>query len=526
MKIRSLLLGSIAAAGLTTGAFAADVPQVLTTLNLCDALGLTGLTVSSDNNCLQISGEVKYEFQWGDFKGINTVAMTAGGYDNFTIMDNDNETGTPPGAAMRDQDWYSKVEAYLKFVGTADTDVGPAKVVIKLKDIYERATRNENNSGVNGITEDGAVLVNVVPNVVAVPAGTPAVAAYKMFAQLDTIDGTPLYNIYDAGGNQLVGGYNATGVYDGVGLFTVGSTRGDDYNGIGGDDTGGFVMDEAYVAIGGATVLSAGKKGSIRNIGDDAPFNWLGLFLAEKVDTGVLWTKDLLPDGGHVIQLVHDFGNGLSGGVGLENLQGNGPKAGTAVGVLAFAGEKITAHITGAAGGVLDGTVENFGIHAGITGTFNMLKIRGAVAADNSSYVNALASAEVTFDMFKIAWSGEFADKTNDAIAADYGAGASLGITVTDGITINLGGRWYHDGPTANNGYQAAAQIVAAVTETLTVTGEIGVYGLMVPVGTTDIYGKAILAWNPGGGFTTSLTGEVHQNGGYKATFKAGKAMD
>ena len=55
------------------------------------------------------------------------------------------------------------------------------------------------------------------------------------------------------------------------------------------------MIDEAYVAIGGATVLSAGKKGSILNFGDDAPFNWLGLFLSEKVDTGVKWTKDLHP---------------------------------------------------------------------------------------------------------------------------------------------------------------------------------------------------------------------------------------
>ena len=54
-------------------------------------------------------------------------------------------------------------------------------------------------------------------------------------------------------------------------------------------------LDEAYVAIGGATVLSAGKKGSIMNFDDDAPFNWLGLFLSEKVDAGVKWTKDLYP---------------------------------------------------------------------------------------------------------------------------------------------------------------------------------------------------------------------------------------
>ena len=42
----------------------------------------------------------------------------------------------------------------------------------------------------------------------------------------------------------------------------------------------------------------------------------------------------------------------------------------------------------------------------------------------------------------------------------------------------------------------------------------------------TDIYGKAILAWAPGGGFTSSLAGEVHQNGAYKATFKAGKVIN
>ena len=96
---------------------------MLTTLDLCDALGLTGLTISSDNNCLQISGEVKYEFNWGDYKGTeHRRHRRAGGYDAFTIIDNDAER-----RSARDQDWNSKVEAYLKFVGTADTDVGPGQ---------------------------------------------------------------------------------------------------------------------------------------------------------------------------------------------------------------------------------------------------------------------------------------------------------------------------------------------------------------------------------------------------------------
>ena len=46
MKIRSLVLGSVAAAGLSTAGFAADL-GVLTSLDVCDNLGLSGLTISS-----------------------------------------------------------------------------------------------------------------------------------------------------------------------------------------------------------------------------------------------------------------------------------------------------------------------------------------------------------------------------------------------------------------------------------------------------------------------------------------------
>src|SRR3954463_1058751 len=67
MKLKSLILGSVAAAGLSTGAFAADL-GVLTSLDVCDSLGISGLTISSDTNCLQISGGVSYEFNWGDYR--------------------------------------------------------------------------------------------------------------------------------------------------------------------------------------------------------------------------------------------------------------------------------------------------------------------------------------------------------------------------------------------------------------------------------------------------------------------------
>jgi len=79
MKIKSLLLGSLALAGVSgfaAGAQAADLAKgVMTSLDVCDALGLSGLTISSDTDCLQITGGVSYMFAWGDYKaGAGTAA--------------------------------------------------------------------------------------------------------------------------------------------------------------------------------------------------------------------------------------------------------------------------------------------------------------------------------------------------------------------------------------------------------------------------------------------------------------------
>jgi hypothetical protein len=490
MKIRSLLLGSVAAAGLSTGAYAADL-GVLTSLDVCDALGLSGLTISSDTNCLQITGSVSYEFQWGDYEGDSTASVLVAPYTQYSSAPaNDGLVVTGAGAHTlktpgfeagfpdRNLDWYSKVEAWIKFVATADSDFGPAKAVIKIKDLQEWKTVNERY--IAGKVSPFAPTVDLYG-----PAGVP------------------------------------DGVADGVA-------------GTGGDHTFGPIFDEAYVSVGDSTVLMAGKKGTIMNFGDDVPLNFLGLFNSEKVDTGVKWNVSL-PDGGHVIQVVSDLGNGVSVGAGLEKLELTGATAGTAVGVLSYAGDGIAAHVTLVAGGVLDGIVENWGIHAGVSGTFDIVKFVGAFAADNSGYWNALGSASATFDMFTIAVSGEAVQ--NNATSGggngglDYGVGGSVSAAVTDGVTVNLGGRWYQDTGAADTGWQVAAQLVAAVTETITLTGEVGAYGDIEPAafnGPYDpvYYGAAQVAWAPGGGFTSSVKGEVFSNGAYRATFKAAKTFE
>lgn len=436
MKIRSLLLGSVAAAGLSTGgAFAADL-GVLTSLDLCDELGLSGLTISSESNCLQITGEVKYKFTWGDYRPADVTINTGHSDVSFIAGDGFN-------------DWQSRFDAWIKFVATANSDFGPAKAVLKLKEV------------------DHARV-------------------------------------------------------DGEGPAFTGSS-----------DTGGVVLDEAYVSIGDSTVIMAGKKGSIMNKGDDEPLTWLDLFNSESVDRGVSWgplktgnpliigdgvNNDGLGDGGHVIQVTSDLGNGFTVSGGLEKLDGANllGGAGTAVGVLAYAGEGISAHITGAAAGVLDGDVEAWGVHAGFAGTFDNFKVVLAGAFGHAEdqlapfvadydYWNVLASASATFDMFTIAGAVEAVDQDG---VTDYGASGSVSFAVSEGVTVNVGGRWYQANikDAGADNYQVAAGVSAAVTESITVTGEVG----YVQDRWDDIfYGSAKLAWAPGGGYTSSIKGTI-----------------
>jgi len=449
MKYKHIALSGIALLGLSTTTMAADL-GVLTSLDVCDALGLSGLTISSETNCLQISGGVSYEFNWGDYRGAYQWADTELGPPPTTPISTLYPNG-PDGANL---DWESRVEAWLRLVGTADSDFGPAKANIKLRQIQYPRVQNQ--------------------------------------------------------------------APDTDGLFATDSVE----------------INEAYVSIGDDTVIMAGRKSSIANFDDDVPYNFLGLANSSGVLFGGVTYAAPVPTGNHVIQVVSDLGNGVSVGAGLENLADDTPEeAGTLVGVVQYRGENISAHVTGLAGGVLDGTIETYALHAGFTGTFDIFRVRAAVAADSEGFWNALATAQATFDIFEIALSAEAATDrdlagpgpADDTLTGDidWGVGGSIGATISDGVAIKLGGRYYSDAFSDVDGYQIAAQLVADVTENLTATAEIGVYGTDNPtLPETDFYGAAELAWAPGGGFTSSLKGEAHQTGAYRVTFKAAKSFE
>jgi hypothetical protein len=409
MKIRSLLLGSVAAAGLASSGFAADL-GVVTSLDVCDELGISGLTISSDDNCLVIDGGVSMEYSIGDFLPAQSISDL-----DVVLGVNPADINVPDAGGVIDS--ALDIDAWLRFVATADSDFGPAKATIKLL--------SENLS----TTPDPAVL-----------------------------------------------------------------------------------LDEAWVSIGDTTVLMAGHKGSIFNDGDDKPLNYLGLFTSSKVDVGVGFRSAVPATGGNVIQVVSNLGNGVSIGGAIENLQSGTPAPITGVGVISYAGDGLSGHASFAVDQNSD-----WKVHTGFTGTWDPVSVVGAFAADSGGWWNALGSASATFDMFTLAVSGEATS------GGEWGVGGSVSATVSEGVTVNLGSRWFDDTAGPGGAWQVEGGVSAAVTETITLTAAVGaIDGVSSP---TIFYGKAGLAWAPGGGFTASVEGYANSDGGYKGTFKAAKTI-
>jgi len=285
------------------------------------------------------------------------------------------------------------------------------------------------------------------------------------------------------------------------------------------------MLSEAYVMAGNQTFLVAGlAPKTIANTADDQPYNFLGMFNSSNVNTGVGF-PNFPPTGGVVLQILSDIGNGFSIGGALENLNNSNPtQAGTAIGVINYDANGITAHATFLAGGVLDGIIENWGIHTGFSYNYDdIYKIRAAGAFDKSGYWNVLGTAQATFDMFTLAGSAE-ATSGNEV-----GFGVSASAQVTTSVKINAGLRWFDTNTLLANteSYDAAVQLVAAVTDTISLTSTVGITGnnyVLNPVTNVAYFGSE-LAWAPGGGFETSIGAKANSFGAYSITFKTSKEI-
>ncbi|MEQ1770734.1 MAG: hypothetical protein ABL879_12935, partial [Devosia sp.] len=391
--------------------FATDL-GVETSLDVCDALGLSGLTISSDTNCLVITGEVNFEFDWGDF----STAPDPDARNEITNNTVEFDQGVGP------NDWNTTVTGFLQFKATADSDFGPAVAVVNLG--FNAANLNNNN----------------------------------------------LESVF---------------------------------------------LNELWVGIGDTTMIMAGLKGSIFNTDDDEPLNWLGLFNSQMVDAGVGF--DTGPDtGGIVLQVVHDMGNGLSIGGALEDLNNNG----TAVGVLAYASDTVSAHASFAVNDILSGGFSDWFLHAGFTGTFDTVKVVGAIAAEED-YWNILGSASITFDTITLAVSGEADDTPVDDM--QFGLGGSITAAIDDGVSVSGGVRFWQE-EDGDQTLQAAVGVTADVSEGLSATAEAGWVG--DDLGAELFYGKGELTWAPGGGFTATASAEANTLGAFKLGTTMSKTIE
>ncbi|MDR3475277.1 MAG: hypothetical protein P4M09_26800 [Devosia sp.] len=467
-------------------------------------MGHSGLTISSGSSCLSISGSVTYAYTWGDWStnrflapDLAADAETA----NSAMSLDDGLTVIGAGSANGEShDWRSRRETLLRVGSTSSSDFGTMQGVIELKSVEDWQSKN---------------------------------------------------------GGARTPGIDATG----------GSA----------DNNGALVINQAYVSIGDTTVLSAGKKNTIAPRGDDEPFNFLGLINAmsprpEVQGFGVYFRNyagQTMPLGGDSVSIVSDFGNGWSAGAAVENLDAQTSyggvaagvdAAGTAIGFVAYRDQTVSAHATVFAGGVLDGIVENWGLHTGITGNFGPVRMRAALAADDTGYWNGLVSAEDRYDMFVLAASAEATSGDPDVSGdEEYGFGGSASTNFGD-VLVNGGFRWFDTDASKpdTETYQIALQASMPVSEALRLSGEVGYYGGaasltdgMVTVlgsGIADPYVGLGLTWSAGapafgappaapgggaagpvgpppggGGFLLSTRGEFYTSGAFRTTFLLSK---
>eukprot|EP00003_Mantamonas_plastica_P014491 TRINITY_DN25187_c0_g1_i1.p1 TRINITY_DN25187_c0_g1~~TRINITY_DN25187_c0_g1_i1.p1 ORF type:complete len:422 (-),score=45.91 TRINITY_DN25187_c0_g1_i1:25-1290(-) len=272
------------------------------------------------------------------------------------------------------------------------------------------------------------------------------------------------------------------------------------------------VIDEAFVSIGDNTVLTAGKTGSIANEDDAESFGYFEVGF-EDIASSI---------GGHVIQVSHNVGNGVSIAVGLEHLEtaGGGADHGSLVGVVAVDQDWGSAHATFVADDVMrNGGTQTWSAHLGAT--FNAtddLKIRGAALFENdgtTTTYETLAAAQFTFDMFTLAVAAGADDIDGDdmhdgntiwSADEDWFVELSGSADVTDGVSLTVAYLW--NGEDGNNNIQTfAAEVSADVSDNLTATFGVEhdqiTSSLVADYSDTDI--SAELAWAPGGGYDASI---------------------
>jgi hypothetical protein len=472
MKLRSLLLGLTALTGLTTASYATDL-GVLTTQDMCDELGLNGLSLGGP-------------------------AEPPPGGDALAPPPPGKPAGVPPSGPPPSSGGVS--------IGSADTCLTFSGGI----DMYFKTGNYRADWGTDGNAKLSPFpgIFPVYPYVIWNSGGEDSLVDIDVWWKIVASSATDF------------GPASAT-----IKLLL------EDSNGTGDASP---VVDDAYVSIGDQTMLMAGRKSTIFNRGDDDVLSgypgFFGLYYGNLVtpppatsdlgppDSGAGRYQVIMPGQpnfkGSVIQVVSDLGNGVTLSGGLEGI---GQDNGTAlVGVVAYQGDGISTHLSGATN--ID--TGEWITHAGFKGTWDSLTFTSGLAADSTGYWNGTASASVGVDIFKLAASGEYVHFEGPGPAEDlFGAGASISALVSPDVTLNGASRYITNLATSERAVQFEAMVDAAVMQTLNLSAAVGVHDSTFEAGVPDDdfpghsgafgtvgYARAGAFWRPGGGFTGAAT--------------------
>lgn len=471
MKLKSLLLGSAAALALTSGALAADPRASIVSLDVCDAYGITGLTIASSDTCLKISGSVTYDFQWGDYT--NAVGGTVGepGAVNAAPaaipvwaggVANRNVGNWRDGA----NDWRTRLETILKFEATTQTDAGAAKATIAFRERDYLETFG-NDPSVAATSPTGAFVhtgadrhpLRIEEAWVSFGDTTVLMAGRK--GSIAKLDNDVPFNYLGLPNSQRVD----TGV-----LWS----RGDLLR------RGGHVIQIVSEVADGISV-GAGLESL-----DGIPATSRGTFVGF-VEAKGGWGN------AHATVVVGDI---------LDNTAAANPWGFHTGATLNFDNFKVRGAFA-----VDDQSYWNALLSA--EGTFDLFTL--AVSAE---FVNT-------------------GNTTVPANRNELGLGASVGFQATETVKINAGFRYYDPNTAVVNdeGWQAALQVVAAVAEGIEASAAIGAYGGGAATGIGGTANNPLayvdlgLTYKPGGGFEAGVGLEANAQGAYKAKFNAKKSF-
>src|SRR5690554_2676296 len=118
MNIKSLLLGSAAAAVAFTGAQAADAiviaePEPMEYVRICDAYGAGYFYIPGTETCLRISGWVRYEVNGTPNRGANLSVTDSTGALVGSFSDNANYNRITAGRTGESDGWDKYTAAQI-----------------------------------------------------------------------------------------------------------------------------------------------------------------------------------------------------------------------------------------------------------------------------------------------------------------------------------------------------------------------------------------------------------------------------